>query len=156
MMMTLKMKVAAGLLATSAVAAGGLAFAAWTADGSGSGQAASLTAEVVTVDATAGSADLYPGFNNGDVYFTLTNDNPYPITFDEMISGTVTSSDPLACPSSNVTIDNGATGLSLSVGANDTSGTLSIADVVNMSDGAPDGCQGKTFNIVLTLSGNQD
>ena len=155
MFKSVKAKVLAVLVTASAVTAGGVAWAAWSADGSGTGRAASLTAQTVTVTASAGTADLYPGFNDGDVHFTLTNPNPYPIEFTAMTSGTVTSSDTTACPSSNVTIDPSASGLSLTVAANSTSATLSIANVVNMAFAAPDGCQGKTFSIALTLTGSQ-
>jgi hypothetical protein len=134
----------------------GVAFAAWTASGSGSGQASSRTAQTVTVTAATGAADLYPGAN-GAVYFTLTNTNPYSITFDTATVGTITSSNPAACPSANVVTGPGPfTGLSLQVAANATSGTLSIPNAVSMLHSATDGCQNKTFTVSLTLSGSQD
>lgn len=150
-----KRKLAFGLATAGIVAAGGIAWAAWSANGSGSGRAQSVTAVSITVTAVSGTADLYPGFTDGDVYFTLTNSNPYPVRFTAMSSGTVTSSDTTACPSANVTIDASASGLALDVAANSTSATLSIADVVNMAASAPDGCQGKSFTITLTLTGTQ-
>ena len=79
----------------------GIAFAAWTATGSGSGTASSLTAQTVTVNAATGPADLFPG-GNGAVFFTLTNTNPYSITFTSAAVGAITSSDTAACPSANV------------------------------------------------------
>jgi hypothetical protein len=108
----------------------------------------------LTVTAATGAADLYPGFTGGDVFFTITNPNPYPVTFTSMTAGTVTSSNPAACPSTNVSVAN-ASGLSLAAAASSTSGTQSIANVVTMAAGAPDGCQGATFTINLTLSGSQ-
>lgn len=101
-----------------------------------------------------GTPDLYPGFTDGDVAFTIQNDNPYAVEFTHMTPGTVTSSDEASCPASNVTVDS-ATGLSLTVAAGTTSGTLTIEDVVTMDVGAPDGCQGSTFDIDLTLDGMQ-
>ena len=153
-MLSFKRKAAIALLGAGAVTAGGLAFATWSADGSGSGTAKALTAQTVTVAATTGAADLYPGFSDGDVHFTLSNTNPYPITFTSMSAGTITSSDPTNCPSTHVTVDN-ATGLSVAVAANGSNVARSIADVVNMASGAPDGCQGVTFTIALTLTGTQ-
>lgn len=147
-------KVAAVAAITAVVVGGGAAFALWSADGVGSGQATALTAQNITVTAAAGPATLYPGATDGDVTFTLTNPNPYPVQFTAMTAGAVTSSDPTNCPASNVTVDP-ATGLALNVAAGATSGTLSIADVVNMAGAAPDGCQGVTFTIALTLSGSQ-
>jgi len=41
------------------------------------------------VNAATGAADLYPGFTGGDVHFTLSNPNPYPVTFTTMTAGTV-------------------------------------------------------------------
>jgi hypothetical protein len=131
-----------------------VAVALWSSTGTGSGSAKALTAQTVTVTAATATADLYPGFAGGDVYFTLTNPNPYPITFSSMSPGSITSSNPGACPASNVSVI-AASGLSLSVGANGTSATQSIADVVTMSSAAGDGCQGITFTVALTLSGTQ-
>ncbi len=133
---------------------GGIAGALWSTGGNGSGQAKAVTAQTATVSAATGAADLYPGFTGGDAFFTVTNSNPYPVTFTSMTAGAVTSSSPAGCPSTNVSVSD-ATGLSLSVGANATSATQSIVDVVTMVAGAPDACQGATFTIALTLSGSQ-
>lgn len=146
-----KFIIAASVLA---ITLGGIAVALWTASGSGSGRARAVTAQTVTVNATTGTADLYPGFTGGDLYFTLTNPNPYNVNFTAMTAGSVTSSDPTNCPTSNVSVSN-ATGLSLPVSGGATSGTLSIADVVSMASAAPNGCQGVTFDIAVTLSGTQ-
>ena len=147
-------KMAAAVIALTVLLTAGLAVALWSANGTGSGNARALTAQTVTVNATTGTADLYPGFTGGDVHFTLTNTNPYPVTFDAMTPGAITSSAPGACPASNVTAAS-ATGLSLPVGANATSGAQSISNVVTMAAAAPDGCQGVTFTIALTLTGSQ-
>ena len=148
-------KIAVGAAVAVSAAGGGIAWAAWSANGSGSARAGSLTAQSVTVTAVTGAADLYPGFTNGDLFFTITNPNPYPVTFTAMSSGAVTSSNVTACPSSNVTVDATATGLTINVAAGATSATVSILDVVNMASTALDGCQAKTFDIVLTLTGTQ-
>ncbi len=113
-----------------------------------------LTAQSITVTAATATADLYPGFTLGDVFFTMTNPNPYPVTMTSMTAGTITSGNPGACPASNLTVA-AASGLSLLVGANATSSTQSIVDVASMAPGAPDGCQGVTFSLALTLSGTQ-
>ena len=132
----------------------GIAAALWTSTGTGAGRAQARTAETVTVTAATGTADLYPGFADGDLYFTLTNTNPYPITFTVPTPGSITSSNPTGCPSSLLTVDD-ASGLDLDVAANATSITESIADVVTLDDTAPDACQGVTFSIALTLTGLQ-
>ena len=138
----------------AAVSIGGVAVALWSASGSGSGRARARTAVTLTVAAADGPQDLYPGFTLGDVFFTVTNPNPYPVTLTSMTPGTVTSSDPTNCPASNVTVA-AASGLSIVVPAGGTSGTLSIPDVVSMAAAAPDGCQGVSFTIALTLNGTQ-
>lgn len=140
--------------AVGSILVAGTVAALWSANGAGGGQAKALTAQSVTVNAAVGAADLYPGFSAGDVYFTLTNTNPYPIEFTAMTSGAITSSNAGACPASNVTVAS-ASGLSLTVAANATSTSQSIADVVSMGSAAPDGCQGVTFTIALTLTGSQ-
>ncbi len=147
-------KVLAATVGVALIGAGGIAYSLWSTAGVGPGQAGALTAQSITVTAAAGAADLYPGGTAGAVHFTLTNPNPYPVTFTSMSAGTVTSSDPVACPASNVTVA-GATGLSLTVGANATSSPQSIAGVVSMALAAPDGCQAKTFTVALTLAGSQ-
>src|SRR5688500_13961672 len=82
----------------------GIAAALWSSNGTGSGRSQARTAQTVTVTAATGTADLYPGFADGDVYFTLTNTNPYPIVFTAADAGTITSSDPTGCPASLLTV----------------------------------------------------
>jgi hypothetical protein len=148
-----KKKIAAIAVATTLVAGGGAAFALWSASGSGAGSATALTAQTITVNAATGAASLYPGATDGDVSFTLTNTNPYPVQFTAMTPGAITTSNP-ACAASNISVAP-ATGLALNVGANTTSGTLTIPNVVSMIAAAPDACQGVTFTIALTLTGTQ-
>jgi hypothetical protein len=154
MQFTHSKKIIAGLIIGAAAVAAGAAVAMWTTTGTGSGNAKALSAVSITVTAATGAADLYPGFTQGDVFFTSANPNPYPVTFTSMTSGAVTSSDQTNCPASNVTVAN-ATGLSLLVPAGATTQAGSIANVVTMAAGAPDGCQGVVFTIGLTLSGSQ-
>src|SRR4051794_24835887 len=97
-------KAGVAAVAVAVVVTGGVAWALWSAAGSGSGNAKALTAQTVTVTAATGAADLYPGYALGDVYFTVTNNNPYPVRFTSMTSGTITSSNQGACPASNLTV----------------------------------------------------
>jgi len=112
---------------------------------------------VTPVDCTVAPAcvDLYPGFVEGDVYFTITNANPYEITFTDMTAGNITVDADHAddCPATSITVESPVTGLSLVAPA--TSGQLSIDDVVTMILAAPDDCQGASFDIELTLTGTQ-
>lgn len=137
----------------AATLAGGIAMAAWTATGTGPGEARAISAVNIVVTARTGAADLYPGFADGDVYFALANPNPYPVRMTAMTSGAVTSSIP-GCAPSNVTVDATA-GLSLNVPASGSLDPASIADVVSMASAAPDDCQGAVFTVQLTLTGIQ-
>ena len=149
-------KFAALAVVVTVLAISGIAYAAWTSTAAGPGRSGATTAVQLTVNAASGTADLYPGTTQGDVYFTITNTNPYPVTFTTMAAGSAITNtvpaDATACPPTNVTLA-GATGLSLTVAANTTSPTVSIANVVSMASTAPDGCQGKTFEIPMTLTG---
>ena len=130
----------------------GAAFATWTANGSGSGKAQAIQDVDSTVTARVGAADLYPGFDDGDLYFTVDNPNPYGITFTSATFGSITSSVP-AC-AAYVTATN-ATGLDIDVPGSSLGVDSSIADAISMSTDAVDACQGATFTIGVTLSGTQ-
>ncbi|MCA1843236.1 MAG: hypothetical protein LC792_08615 [Actinobacteria bacterium] len=148
-------KIAAALvIAGGGLTAAGTAYALWSSTGTGSGRAATLSAQTLTVTAVTGTADLYPGAS-GKLSFTLTNPNPYPVTFTAMTPGTITSSNPAQCPASNLTVATFPSGLSLTVAANATSSTLSIPAAATLALAAPDGCQNKTFDVALTLTGTQ-
>jgi len=156
-----KRTVVIGGVAMAMLVSAGAVFALWSAQGTGSGRARATTAVTATVTpvncaATPGCLDLYPGFTDGDVYFTITNTNPYAITFDTMTAGAITvDAGHAGCPATSITVDSPVTGLSLAAPASSTTGQLSIADVVNMIGTAPDECQGASFDIVLTLTGTQ-
>ena len=141
------------LTAVAAVVLGGgtIAYAAWTANASGSAKANSVTAVTATVSVATGTADLWPGAT-GKVYFTVTNPNPYPVTFTAADFSTVVSDNETSCPNANITV-NDKTGLSINVAGNATSSTQSITGAVTMASSAPDGCQGRTFTITTALSG---
>lgn len=147
-------KVAVIGMVVGSLLGGKIAAALWSTNGTGGGQARASTAQGVVVNAATGATDLYPGFNGGDVFFTLSNPNPYPVVFTTMTPGAVVSSDPSGCPASNVTVAS-ATGLNVAAPAGATSSVRSIADVVSMASSAPDGCQGVTFTITLDLAGSQ-
>ena len=145
--------VGGGILSMVVIGGATIGYGAWSTTGSGEVQARSLAAQNVTLTATAGTSDLYPGAS-GAVYFTVTNNNPYPVEIRTATFGTVTSSNGTACPANNITTHD-KTGLVLEVAANATSPTLSIAGAVTLASGAPDGCQSRTFTISTTVTGVQ-
>lgn len=146
----------------------GIAFAVWTATGTGTGDAKALTAATLSVSAVSGAADLYPGGPAGAVHFTLTNTNPYSITFDTVTAARVSAvsggiADPgTACSTTDLTVATlPYTGWTAQVAAGSpssptTSPTRSVPGLVSMRSTAPNNCQDAVFSISLTLSGSQD
>ena len=149
--------VAAGVavLATTAIV-----IAAWTVSGSGSGAGAATIAQslgVTPVVPTGTAANLYPGGPAGTVYFSVTNPNPFAVTITNVTWGTPLSGNPTSCANSNITLDAAApTTVSISIPANDTSGvTVGVPGVLDLSHSAPNGCEGQSFTISMTITGAQ-
>lgn len=135
------------------------------ASGPGSGHATAVgSLATVTVNAATATASLYPG-GSGTVYFTLQNTNPLSVSFSEVTAASVTSTSNSSCPGTNITFPTGfpTTPYSFSpaitvgagsVGSPTTSGTQYISGLVTLSSSAPNACQGVSFTVALTLSGN--
>lgn len=139
------------------LAAVGLAYAAWTSSGSGSGYAKAGTAQqLTTVDVSANTtATLYPG-SNGNVRIKIANPNPYPVRVTDVTGNGAITADAghASCVSTGVTFTN-QTGQSIDVAANgDTETTLTNA--ASMSNASDNGCQGAVFTIPVSLSGNSN
>jgi hypothetical protein len=152
--------VGAAAIATALIG-GGVAFATWSASGSGTGSALAYTEQPVTLNAIASlpaaDASLYPGGPAGNVYFTVTNPNPYAVKITNITWGTPVSASPSACASSLISIDANAptTGLSVTVPAAGTSSALEVNGVLDLSSSATDTCQGNSFNVPLTVTGQE-
>jgi hypothetical protein len=84
--MSKRKKLFIALVGIAMLVLGGIAYATWSAVGSGSGTATAKSAVNITVAGSPGTADLYPG-GSGAVYFTLDNTNPYAVTFTDMVAG---------------------------------------------------------------------
>ncbi len=148
-------RIAALVFGLVLTAVAGAAFALWSQSGTGTGSAKATSAVPSAVTPGTVTADLYPGFTGGDVFFKVTNPNPYPVRFTSLTPGAVTSSDATNCPASNVTVAS-RSNLSIDVPANTTTAVeRSVADVVTMAAAAPDGCQGVSFTLNVTLAGVQ-
>lgn len=136
-------------------AGGGAAFA-YMAGSSASNDTSTVSAVSIKVAGTTGSADLLPG-RAGAAYFTLHNPNSFAVSFDQVASGaTVVSDDSGLCASDEVSVAptlpfNFPTPVTVSPGG--TSGTQSIPGLVELAPDAPSTCQGVTFTVTFTLSG---
>ena len=137
----------------------GVAIAAWTAGGSGSGQASAGTAASLTISAGAPSTNLYPTAS-ADVAAVVSNPNPYPVHVDSVSLGAVTvDGGHSACNTASVTITspqtNGGAGWSVPAKSGVVNGSLNLdlANAISMSNAANDSCQGATFSVALTATG---
>jgi len=136
----------------------GSAYAYFKSTGSGNGSASVRSAVNVTVTTATATASLLPG-GKGDVYFTLTNNNPFAVTFSSVTAGAAVASNNItACPNSNISLAQTLPyplSPTITVNANSTNVAESIANLVQLSSSAPSTCQGVTFTVTLSLSGQQ-
>jgi hypothetical protein len=138
-------------------------YAFFTATGSGSGRASTASAQSITVTpVSCSAADLYPGGPAGAICFTLTNPNPYNVSFTGITylpnNAPIVSNSPTTCAASNFSIATNAPtslGTPLVVNHGATTSRQSIAGVVLLASSAPDGCQNVTADVPVALSGTQ-
>lgn len=141
-----------GLLAAA------VAFAAWTASGTGSGYAEATSAQALgTVDVSASTtADLYPGKDDGDVVLRVSNPNPYPVRVTSVTGdGAITSDQGAACDASTGVTFEDQTDLALDVPASGAA-TFTLDGAASMSNASDDACQGAVFTIPVSLSGESN
>lgn len=137
----------------------GIAFAAWTAYGSGPSDTRAITAADIVVTAASAGAELYPG-GTGSVTFTVQNPNPYAVSLTTADFGTISSRLPegSTCAAGSVvpvaaSIDLAARGQAISLPAQSGTVTVTLPGVVSMVTTATDACQGNTFTVPVALSG---
>jgi len=141
----------------SVVLAASVAFAAWTATGSGSGYSKATTAQALTtLDVSADTvAQLYPG-GSGDLVIKIHNPNPYAVTVSNVNNAAVgsiaTTDATAACDASTGVTFTNTSGLSIVVAAGGNTETTLVGKV-HMSNSSDNSCQGKTFNIPVDLVG---
>jgi hypothetical protein len=137
--------------------AGSVAFAWWTASGTGNGYAQAATpAALTTVDVSASTtADLYPG-GTGTLTIQIHNPNSYAVTVTDIAANGAATSGNAACDAANtVSLVAPLSGLSVAVPAGGNTGVLTYSNAVQMSYGAAadNSCQGKKFTIPVSLTG---
>lgn len=132
----------------------GVAFAAWTASGGGSGYAkARANQPLTTVDVSASASPLlYPG-GTGDVIVRFANPNPYDVVVTSIFgTGTITSSTGL-CDSQGNGVSFTTTNGSWTIPAGGAS-TVTLPGAASMAVTSPDSCQNATFTIPVQISGH--
>ena len=147
-------RLTAGSLLFGILAVATVAYAAWTASGSGQGYAKAGTAQgLTTVDVSASTAaTLYPG-GTGNVLLRINNPNPYPVRVTSVSgNGTVTSDKGAACDTSTGVTFTNQTGLTLDIPAT-SAATFTLTGAVAMSNSSDNTCQGAVFTIPVSLSG---
>lgn len=128
----------------------GVAFAAWTTNGTGSGYAKARTAQALTTSSIAAVEGLYPG-GAGNVKLSINNPNPYTVSLSA-INGTgsgITSGNSTCDASNSVSFTNQNSGWNLLPGDNE----ITLTNAALMSTGSVDACQGLTFTIPVNLVG---
>jgi hypothetical protein len=127
----------------------GVAFAAWTSTGEGSGTVNAAQAQPLTVS-VQNVTGLYPT-GSVDVPFTVSNPNPYDVTLNNVTLKSVTVD--AAHSGCATTVVTGAD-LPLTLVATKNGGTTASRNfTVSMSNAATDACQGATFTLTLKASG---
>lgn len=147
------LRLLAAVIACFAVSA--VAFAAWTASGTGNATAKATTAvSLTTSDASASTtATLYPGAT-GSLRITINNPNPYAVRITTIAagSGSVTATGGIGtCTTTGVSLVP-QSGLALDVAASG-SATFTVSSAVTMDNTSDNGCQGATFTVPVSLSG---
>ncbi len=134
----------------------GIAFAAWTSNGSGTASPKSTTAIDSVIAPGTSAADLYPGAS-GTVTVTVSNPNPYPVIVNSISAGSSALVN-TTCAAGTVTTDarpNDATGLVQSDNSTKNiaaSGSGTYTLVTHMAATAVDACKLQTFTVSLTAT----
>ena len=147
-------RITAGSMLFGIIAVTAVAYAAWTASGSGQGYAKAGTAQLLTtVDVSATTpATLYPS-GTGNVLLRINNPNPYPVQVTTVNgNGTITSDKGALCDASTGVTFTNQTGLTLNVPAS-SAATFTLTGAVAMSNASDNTCQGAVFTIPVSLSG---
>lgn len=150
-------KATVAALFTGVLMAASVALAAWVATGTGSGAAKATNASDLVVTATVPAAQLYPGKTAANLYVNINNPNPYPVTVTSIVrtAAPITAAGGIGtCTTTGVSMTD-QTGLTINIAAGgDYTGPL--AGAVSMDNTSDTGCQGATFTIPVTASGQSN
>lgn len=131
----------------------GIAFAAWTADGTGDGYAQAKSAEAVsTVDASGSTvADLYPG-STGDVKISIANPNPYAVRVTAIDGNGAITSSSAACNTGGHGVTFADQTGTWDVPAGSTGTEFTLDDAVSMSNASDPACSGASFTVPVSIT----
>ena len=149
-------KLAAAAALTIGLGGLGVAFATWTASGTGAGQAKATTSKAITGTANTATTndDFYPGSGAVDATAKLSNPNHFGVTFTGWTAGAVTVvSSNGTCAAGDFVAHDGTFGSPLSLSASAVDSVKTIPGLVEMKSSALDGCQNAVVNVAFTLTG---
>lgn len=147
-------KVVAVAGVTTLAIGGIVAYAAWSATGSGSATVVAGHATDLGVADGSSSTLLYPN-GSGDLVAVITNSNPYNVAVTGVSGGTITvDSGNSGCNVGSVTFTAPTlTSSGIVVGGNGGTYTITLHNAMAMSNAANDSCQNATFTVPLTFTG---
>lgn len=134
--------------ATTLALGGGIAWAAWSSTGSGSGSATSTVSANSHITSDTTGNPLYPG---ASTTFTVKIDNPnsYPVVVTSISDGKSNATGAAgACAAGSVT----SAAVTSPGGTIAAGGSATYTLTAHMDPNAPDACQGQTFTLPLTAT----
>ena len=136
---------AVALGAAGVVLVAGVAYAAWSSNGAGTGSVTAKTAVDSVIQPNSGTG-LYPG---SDTTFTVTidNKNDYVVKVDSISGGSST-----AIPDTNCAADTVTSDASTAPGTIAAHGTTTFTLHAHMIANPDNSCQGRSFTLPLTAT----
>ena len=148
--MDLKKKAGALGIASSVLFAAGIAGAAWTTNGDGSGTATSGTDTPLTVTDASDGVELFPG-GSTNITVNVDNDNPYNVNVSDFVANGAITSNVTACDVSTVTFTPDGS-VDEVVAANSDEDIIAGSLAMDVDD-ADDDCKTAVFTVPVTAHG---
>jgi hypothetical protein len=155
-----KRRLLVSFVAAASVFGGGIAYAAWSSTGAGSGTAQATTSANSVIAAGTSAADLYPGAVK-TITVTVSNPNAYPVLVNSISAGSSALVNG-SCAAGTVTSDirpTDATGLLQSNGSTKqiaAAGSGTYILTTRMAAAAAETCKLQTFTLALTATLSSD
>lgn len=142
---------------TSVIAAGvalstvvGVAYAAWTSTGSGSGTAKSDPNQAVTFSTATNNGTIYPTGLPGHVTLTVNNPNHYAVELSNWAMTHAYFSSDLTTDVTTLCDLSFSTSATKLIPGDATAAAVDLASSLSMGNGSDNACANKTFVISLT------